>query len=204
MHQWFYLLRGLTLASRRRVSGLIRLASALSHPGMPSRIPGKSAHTEDVGDALWRIIRTRDESHGAAQMISVAERLIGAAIAHTIAPLAVVSAAPTEDVDPRPGNYYVSVIRHGSSDYRLVAGPWPTHIEALRQVPAVKREVAHTYRVDPWDAWGTARTEEPAQAILPAVDYDALAQARDDSERAMQLKAVRPRKRLPLVPTAHK
>ena len=58
--------------------------------------------------------------------------------------------------DLQPDNYYVSA-RDGDK-YWLLAGPWPTHAEALAQVQAVWD---HCRRVDPigaeWKAYGTCR-----------------------------------------------
>lgn len=62
---------------------------------------------------------------------------------------------PDQQPDPRTGNYYVSVI-DGARVARL-AGPWPTHREALDQVPAVR---AKACEIDPrghWYAFGTCR-----------------------------------------------
>lgn len=57
--------------------------------------------------------------------------------------------------DPRPGNYYVSVI--DGPRRALLAGPWPTHAAALAMVDTV-RELA--VQIDPkahFYAFGTAR-----------------------------------------------
>ena len=71
--------------------------------------------------------------------------------------------------DPRPGAFYVSARRPGS--YTLLAGPWPTHAEALRQVDPVW---AFARRVDPVGemrpAFGTCRVEvaKPPTSTLGA------------------------------------
>lgn len=57
--------------------------------------------------------------------------------------------------DPRPGAYYVSAIDGPRS--ALLAGPWPTHAEALAMVDRVR---ALANELDPrshWYAFGTAR-----------------------------------------------
>lgn len=63
------------------------------------------------------------------------------------------------DEDPRPGNYYVSIIN--GSQQALALGPFPTHRQALDKVDTVKAHVLETY--DHQGAWfwayGTARTE---------------------------------------------
>lgn len=65
---------------------------------------------------------------------------------------------PADTPDTRPGNYYVSVRRDsGEPRYVLLAGPWPTHAEALAMVDRV---TAIACELDPrahWYAFGTAR-----------------------------------------------
>lgn len=69
--------------------------------------------------------------------------------------------------DTRAGSYYVSA-RDGDR-YWLLAGPWPTHAEALAQVEPVWE---HARRVDPvgseWKAFGTCRLE-PDGTSSPSV-----------------------------------
>ncbi len=60
--------------------------------------------------------------------------------------------------DPRPGNYYVSIINGGQ--YRLLAGPYHFHRDALDMVEPVKLLVRRLYSADPnepWYSYGTAR-----------------------------------------------
>ncbi len=72
-------------------------------------------------------------------------------------------AAPsyTPAADPRPGFYYVSIIREGGA-YVFLRGPFTKHQDALDAV-APSREIAE--RVDPracWYAFGTARRDTDA------------------------------------------
>ena len=69
--------------------------------------------------------------------------------------------------DPQPGRYYVTAI-DGPRRYFL-AGPWPTHVEALAQVEVVRR---YAERTDPrafWMAYGTARQPLDGEAITSAL-----------------------------------
>jgi len=65
------------------------------------------------------------------------------------------------------GNYYVSAMEtDGSGTYYVMAGPFPTHAEALAAVPPVK-EIADAK--DPrafWKAWGTLRKESNEPGVL--------------------------------------
>jgi len=60
--------------------------------------------------------------------------------------------------DTAPGPYYVSVMKDGKPDnFRLLAGPYETHADALAAVPAATK---HAYDYDakaPWYAYGTVR-----------------------------------------------
>lgn len=60
-------------------------------------------------------------------------------------------------IDTRPGCYYVSAL-DGPRSW-LIAGPWPTHREALDAVKAVKSKAERLDDRSQWMAWGTARTE---------------------------------------------
>lgn len=65
------------------------------------------------------------------------------------------------NTDPKPG-FYVSVIDPEAGRKALAEGPFPTHMEALVALDAVK---AAWDRVDHrtfWYAWGTARVKEEA------------------------------------------
>jgi hypothetical protein len=73
--------------------------------------------------------------------------------------------------DPRPGFYYVSVVR-GAGDYRLLRGPFVNdHAGALAAVEAARYRA---YDLDPrsaWYAYGTARLEADAgPGILDRID----------------------------------
>jgi biotin carboxylase len=57
--------------------------------------------------------------------------------------------------DPQTGHYFVTAI-DGLRRYFL-AGPWPTHAEALAQVDAVRRFAEQTDPRAVWMAYGTAR-----------------------------------------------
>lgn len=57
--------------------------------------------------------------------------------------------------DPRPGNYYVSVQDQGRT--ALLAGPWPTHREALEMVDTVRTKACGLDPRGHWYAYGTAR-----------------------------------------------
>ena len=72
--------------------------------------------------------------------------------------------------DPRPGFYYVSAlpgIGERKDKYWLLAGPWPTHAEALAQVQSVWD---YACRIDPvnaaWKAFGTCRLETASPSRL--------------------------------------
>lgn len=83
----------------------------------------------------------------------------------------------TETPDPRPGDYFVSVV--DGRRRALLAGPYPTHADALGAVPEV-REIAK--RLDPrafYYAFGTARLPEGSGKVgrlndlLNLVEWDA-------------------------------
>lgn len=57
--------------------------------------------------------------------------------------------------DPRPGAYYVSVI--DGPRRALLAGPWPTHAEALAMVETVRTKACELDGRGHWYAFGTAR-----------------------------------------------
>jgi hypothetical protein len=65
--------------------------------------------------------------------------------------------------DPQPGRYYVTAI-DGAKPYFL-AGPWPTHAEALAQVAAVRLFAELTDPRAVWMAYGTARQPLDGEAI---------------------------------------
>ena len=67
-------------------------------------------------------------------------------------------AGPTQELDPDPGNYYVSAIDCGR--YALILGPFPTHQEALDNVD---RAWAKAEELDPrafWWSFGTLRIND--------------------------------------------
>lgn len=65
----------------------------------------------------------------------------------------------SQEVDPRPGNYYVSAI-DGQRSY-LVAGPWPSHAQALDKVREVMDFAIENDRSGRahFMSWGTTRSE---------------------------------------------
>lgn len=78
--------------------------------------------------------------------------------------------------DPRPGYYYVTVVR-GSGDYRLLKGPFVNdHAGALAAVDAAR---FRAYDLDPragWYAYGTARLPiDGGPGILDRLDAAAAA-----------------------------
>lgn len=84
----------------------------------------------------------------------------------------------SQQPDPRPGFYYVSVVR-GESDVRLLRGPFVNdHAAALEAVFAAR---FRAYDLDPraqWYAFGTVRVEEDAgPGILDRIDAAAAARA---------------------------
>ena len=78
----------------------------------------------------------------------------------------------TQMPDSRPGNYYVSVCYR--CRYALLAGPWPTHAEALAKVDDV-RFIAQG--LDPrgvWYAYGTCRLPDDGSVQICAGKLNAL------------------------------
>lgn len=57
--------------------------------------------------------------------------------------------------DEQPGAYYVSVQDQGRT--ALLAGPWPTHREALDMVATVRTKACELDPRGHWYAYGTAR-----------------------------------------------
>lgn len=79
---------------------------------------------------------------------------------------------PTEDPDPRPGAYYVSII--DGSRFSLALGPFPTHAEALAKVSAVRDYVDRHYAEGWFYAYGTCRLEACERpGVLNSVDLGA-------------------------------
>ena len=79
----------------------------------------------------------------------------------------------TQEPDPQPGHYFVTAI-DGPRRYFL-AGPWPTHVEALAQVEAVQRYAEHADPRAFWMAYGTARQPLDGEPIKSALGSDATA-----------------------------
>jgi len=141
--------------SRRYVSGLLRLLAAVEH--LPRW---------DYTDAVMRGIQNCDESMEFCNAVRLAKRLFCEAYLPTA------SDPPQhqdQEPDTRPGCYYVSAMLRGDPDRGiLVAGPYPTHAEALSWAGRVRD---HATRLDrageaSWAAWGTARTQGPSPTIL--------------------------------------
>lgn len=61
-------------------------------------------------------------------------------------------------IDARPGAYYVSVI--DGNRRALLAGPWPTHREALAMVDTVSAGIIDKWPEAHWYAFGTARVPD--------------------------------------------
>lgn len=69
----------------------------------------------------------------------------------------------TQTADPRPGNYYVSIVRNmGSPGQKLglLAGPFPQHQTALDMVEPARRLAEKVDSRAIWDAFGTVRMED--------------------------------------------
>lgn len=81
------------------------------------------------------------------------------------------------DVDPRPGNYYVSAIDAGH--YWLVSGPYGMHADALRMLEPIKNSVIEQSPRSHFFAWGTCRLEDGAEA------KPGLIQKRNGQKRAL-------------------
>lgn len=63
--------------------------------------------------------------------------------------------------------YYVSAIDPFNTARRgLLAGPWPTHAEALAQVESVKAHAVQTTERGCWMAYGTAGSDEKLSTPL--------------------------------------
>lgn len=63
-----------------------------------------------------------------------------------------------EEPDPRPGNYYVSVIE--GKRYALLYGPFTRHQDALDAVERVRAKAYELDRYSHWYAFGTARAPD--------------------------------------------
>lgn len=140
--------------SRRYVSGLLRLLAAVEH------LP-RWDHT----DAVMHGIRHHDESAGFTGAVRFAKLLFREAYL----PPASLPVLADQEPDPRPGCYYVSAMLRGDAERGLlVAGPYPTHAEALSLVGRVRDHATRLDRTGEahWAAWGTARTRDPAHTVL--------------------------------------
>ena len=63
--------------------------------------------------------------------------------------------------------YYVSAMDPINTARRgVLAGPWPTHAEALAQVDAVKAHAVRTTERGHWMAYGTAGSDEELSTPL--------------------------------------
>ena len=73
-----------------------------------------------------------------------------------------ITLVPAAEVDPRPGNYYVTMLRDDRT-YLPLFGPLPNHQEALDRVTIAR---LYAGQLDPravWCAFGTARMETDLQ-----------------------------------------
>lgn len=148
---------GLTAGSTRFVLRMVRIANRLrilSDEGW--RPPQRHVDLDDLADALWRTIRRRDDGRSGVDAI----RLVNRVLKDRYRPDPPLAPPPAQEPDPRPGAYYVSVVRDGARlDYRLLLGPFAEHARALAAVDAVRLEAD---RLDPravWYAFGTCRVE---------------------------------------------
>lgn len=67
---------------------------------------------------------------------------------------------PSQEPDPRPGFYYVSVRDPDDpARFGLLAGPYPTHRQALDLVPTVRSLAEDVNWRSAFYAFGTCRTE---------------------------------------------
>jgi len=65
-----------------------------------------------------------------------------------------------QEPDTRPGFYYVDMIGH-NRDVALLAGPYPTHAEALAMLDTARRIAAQTNRNQTvFASFGTLRSEK--------------------------------------------
>lgn len=60
--------------------------------------------------------------------------------------------------DPRPGNYYVSVV--DADRFNVLAGPFPTHQQALDLVETVRRIAEECDPRACWYGFGTTRMKD--------------------------------------------
>lgn len=161
-------LRALAAVFARRDLELVLLAARLhqlDEEGAKNPVTGRH-DLDDVAAALWRACEHRDDNRTGAWAVMWAERVYR----ELTAPM-VPDAAPSQQPDLRPGHYYVSALP-GTGEaldghYWLLAGPWPTHAEALAQVRAVWD---YALRADPvnaeWKRYGTCRLEEATASRL--------------------------------------
>lgn len=68
--------------------------------------------------------------------------------------------------DPRPGHYYASIMKPGTTQYVLALGPFAQHQSALDQVDAVNRKACELDPRAHWYAYGTCRL--PIEDAAPA------------------------------------
>lgn len=160
-------LRALAIVFARRDLELVLLAARLyqlDEECAKNPVTGRQ-DLDAVAEALWRACEQRDDSRTGAWAVMWAERVYHELTA-PIVPVAVAAQTP----DTRPGHYYVSALP-GTGEvkdrYWLLAGPWPTHAEALAQVRAVWD---YALRADPvnaeWKRYGTCRLEESVTTRL--------------------------------------
>ncbi len=159
---WPYYLRDLSASGVRYVLRLRRVARRLESAEFADRrVPGRGhLRYSDVADGVWRTIARRDDGRDGHAWVSLALRLVDGKPAPIDLP-------PVPDLpDPRPGHYYVSAI--DGPDRYLVAGPWPTHWQALVRVAEVRAlaEQRDGSGKAAFMAWGTARSDEPLPSIL--------------------------------------
>jgi hypothetical protein len=76
----------------------------------------------------------------------------------------------TQAPDPQPGHYYVSVIDGGRRG--LIAGPWPTHAEALAAVDTVRAIACDVEPRAHFYAFGTARYDKSLTPVAGALNCE--------------------------------
>lgn len=78
-----------------------------------------------------------------------------------------------QEIDQCPGNYYVSVRKGGwgSKQYRLLRGPFPSHVEALAAVEETTRLACALDPRGHWYFYGTARLPDNV-APMPGILND--------------------------------
>lgn len=158
------LLADLAPSCRRRVVELIRLAAAIE--------PIAYMRYHDAADALWCVIRSRDDGWTGRDAIMWARRAFTHAYLPPDGTRPCWADPPPDDADPWPGCYYVSACPSGrqpEDGAYIVAGPYSTHRDALDRVQHVRRQACRLDRRGFYLDWGTARSAEPQPTLMGVV-----------------------------------